>query len=143
MSAIIALKGRPNTGKSTTLGILYTMMKQGDYHLFQDKKRRNSKDFYVIFEKAGKRIGLTSYGDTRDAINNLLSYFIQQGCSILLCACHTKGYTLQAVENFTGFTKQYFGKIEKLPVSDWAATNSKDATDIFVAMEATIKVLPG
>lgn len=55
MPVIIALMGKASKGKSTTFGFVYKRMKQESYTLIQDKKRKNSKDFFVIFEKRGKK----------------------------------------------------------------------------------------
>lgn len=109
---IIALQGPPNRGKSLTIGILFDLMKDSGYKVIMDKKRKTSKDFFVILKKNGILIGVCSYGDTKFYIQDRCNRFVEAGCKIFVCACHEDGQTVDAVNGFRGYTPVFVPKTE-------------------------------
>lgn len=109
---IIALQGPPNRGKSLTIGILFDLMKDNGYEVIMDKKRKTSKDFFVILKKNGVLVGICSYGDEKYLIQDRCNRFIDAGCEIIVCACHTDGPTVDAVRSFRGFSPVFVVKTE-------------------------------
>ena len=81
---ILALQGNPSSGKTITLGTLYDLMKKSGYTVFQDKKRKGSKDFFVVVQKKGILIGLSTYGDAAFWIKDRCSRFVKSGCPIMI-----------------------------------------------------------
>ena len=105
---VIALQGKSNTGKTTTLMFLYDKMIINGYRVLRIKKSR--KDFCCILEKDGKRIGLTTRGDSASDIIRDFDYIITENSKILphkdidkfICAVHTSGETVKCVKSIAG-----------------------------------------
>lgn len=103
MGKIIALQGKGNTGKTTTINILESLLisqgytQQGYYH-------RGGKEFTGVFQKGSKKVGLTSAGDNYRLLHPELVTLISSQCDVVVCACRTfdksgKG-TVFAVKSF-------------------------------------------
>ncbi|MCQ2974137.1 MAG: hypothetical protein MJ211_04935 [Bacteroidales bacterium] len=95
---VIGLKGDSNQGKTTTLKIVYQLLKfenEFEYHSFQFLG--DYKDFRDILQIRGYKVGIVSQGDNvRDGKKNLsvdshLRYFENEECDIVICACSIKG----------------------------------------------------
>ncbi len=141
MSNIIALEGRPSNGKSTTIGLLYESMKQDNYEIIQDRKRRGSKEFFVIVEKKGKKIGVTTYGDNPDLIRMRIDFFIAQGCHIIVIACRpsaTGDRTRETIESYAGFTKEFIPKTVEADPALRTAVNQADANVLLESVERNL-----
>lgn len=95
---LISLRGRGNSGKTTTVTQLHSLMIESGY--LQVPGQYSSRvDFTDILAKNGKLIGITSYGDTEDAIRERLIRFNEANCDIMICACRSDGGSLRAVTN--------------------------------------------
>lgn len=97
---IIALVGEGNTGKSTTLRELIRILEREDWNV-QDRHRfphrdGSAPDETVLFERGGLRIGITTYGDTRDLLEHALARI--GTCDVFVCATRTKGETCEFVK---------------------------------------------
>ena len=57
-----------------------------------------SKDFIAVFEKHGKRIGITTYGDSVEALDDAFSRMQPYNCQVYVCACHPHGKTIDFVK---------------------------------------------
>ena len=121
---IIALQGDADTGKSITIGLLFEMMKHNGFEVIQDKKQKNSKDFFVILKKNEILIGVSSYGDTEYFIKERCGRFVDAGCEIIVCACHQKGKTVSAVHSFVGYTPAFVPKTVAPPLQQQNSNNA-------------------
>lgn len=96
---VIALKGEPKCGKTTTLSLLRKIMVQAgfaeDSGTFKDLY---NKDFRVVllFHQNGKvkKIGIVTQGDyainykgKEVSVKSHLDYMKEQGCDVVVCAC--------------------------------------------------------
>ena len=107
---IIALQGDQDSGKSLTIGLLLKLMEKDGFLIFQDKKRKNSKDFFAMVGKNGFKIGICSYGDTAYLIEDRCGRFVDAKCDIIICACHNSGKTVDAVTGFKRYTPEFVKK---------------------------------
>lgn len=102
MPGIIVLQGEASTGKSTAIGVLYDeYIKNRHYSIIQDRRKTGSKDFFVIVEKKGKKIGITTYGDSADLIKRKLNYFRDKKCLVFVCAGRDLGPTKDAILRYS------------------------------------------
>ena len=143
MDAIIALKGKENIGKSTTIRRLFEKLsKDKSYTLISTTFKKSGGDFQAIFEKNGKRIGITSYGDTSSLIYKKLKYFLENKCVIAICACKIpvrkrgKG-TIATVEELTN-NPIFIEKTDNRADKD--NSNTKDMEILFTKLEELIKI---
>lgn len=134
MKKIIALRGAGGTGKTSTIRLLHNILLANGYEriysTFEIKK-----DFLAVFSKGGKRIGVSSSGDTYDIVKENLDYLISQDCSYCICACHTtdrkrggiKRGTNTAIDSFIDYDKEYVDKVYEEDEQKQAEVNQNDA----------------
>ena len=138
MKKIIALQGDKDTGKSETIGILFDKMRNNGYVVVQDKKRKSSHDFFVILQKNGKKIGLSTYGDIKRMIIVTVEVFIELNCEIIVCACHRKGKTVEAIKNVKGYVAEFIPKSVAQKPPERAGLNRRDAEFLFSKIESLL-----
>jgi hypothetical protein len=113
MNWIIALRGRYDAGKTTTIRLLLEFLdRRDDFELIRSNyvAGQDRTDFVTVFSYNDCLIGVTSSGDTFDAVNNRLQEFVDEDCQICVCACRTYGQTNTAVEGFEDYEVQYIEK---------------------------------
>lgn len=92
MSSCLVLYGRSNTGKTGTLMKLMDLIKSKGYLVINSTFPIDSfGDRRIITEIKGKRIGITSRGDTRAVLEE--DYMWAGECDWFICASRTKGQT--------------------------------------------------
>jgi len=142
MKTILALRGKANTGKSTTIRILHDLLMQYDFELINSNLANTEGDFIAVFKKNGKLIGLTSSGDLYDFVHDNLVELIDDGCEICICACRTYDRvppgTNAAVEEFTDFQHQFVDKTYDDNVLSQVNTNRNDAQNLLTLIESLV-----
>lgn len=119
---IIALRGEPNCGKTTTLGIVYgKMLNEGFLQVGGMYQNLGNNDFLDVLEYNGKKIGIVSQGDYARSCKGSVS--VQKhlenlrclGANIVLCAC-TTGTTKNRIQNaIDSYQGQYVDKQKSTP----------------------------
>ena len=136
MNTIIALRGRANSGKSTTIGLLFGLLGQNGYQ--PEWRNTAGRDFIAVFTKNGQRIGVTSSGDTYDLVHDRLEELVNDNCSICVCACRTRGGTNEAIIEFTNYSNQFEKKMIDENGTTQATTNMNDAKKILSIIDSMI-----
>lgn len=95
---IIAVWGNANTGKSTTIKMIYRMF----FEMYSNVTILNegpisTVDITKIFSVEGHKIGIESQGDPNSNIFNSLKLFNKEKCELIICATRTKGNTVKEV----------------------------------------------
>ena len=138
MKTLLALRGDKNKGKTSAIAKLFELMKKNGYKIIQDKKKKNSHDFYVIVEKKGKKIGISSYGDIVKLILTRIEIFIEFDCEIIVCACRIGGSTEMAVRGVGGYSIEFFDKLVSNNSNDHSDLNARDAQRLLTRIEALL-----
>lgn len=130
MKKIIALQGDAGTGKTSTITILYNLLKNANYSDVKPRARK-SHDFFAIVKKGGKTVGISTYGDNTQKIRGSIQCFTlpQYSCDIIVCACHNTGATVRAL-NTPGYSIDFVPKTVSPNANDPVQTlidNTKDA----------------
>jgi hypothetical protein len=90
---IIALRGQDNTGKTTTLKIVFEKLKAQGFQPMNDfEEDLENGDFLWVLEKDGRKVGLVTQGDYAQgeySVKNHLSKLERAGCDTAICACTT------------------------------------------------------
>ncbi|HEX6981291.1 MAG TPA: abortive infection family protein [Balneolaceae bacterium] len=97
---IIALRGKSNIGKTTTIRNLYDIM-LSDGFAQEPGSFGGRTDIYDIVTKNNVLIGITSSGDTEDVLNSRLEMFNERECGIVICACRTRGGTNEILDEYS------------------------------------------
>lgn len=131
MSRIIALKGRGNSGKTTTINILPNILIANGYSRVAGMYQKHGGDFLDVFENGKHRVGVTSSGDTYDLVHDRLTDLINAKCDVCVCACRTSGCTHTAIYNFTGYTSHFEQKTYAPTPAQEPIVNAADANKLF------------
>ncbi|HVW98692.1 MAG TPA: hypothetical protein VHA56_22180 [Mucilaginibacter sp.] len=131
MGKIIALKGRAESGKSTTIGLLPQILIANGYTAVPGSRESHGKDFLEIYAKGTYRLGITSAGDTHDLVHQRITTLVTAKCDDIICACRTFGGTHVAINSFSGFTPDYVTKTYASSAAMEASVNSADANTLF------------
>ncbi|MFL3663672.1 MAG: hypothetical protein ACJ04Q_06710 [Flavobacteriales bacterium] len=143
MAHIIALQGRANSGKTTSIKIFHEMLIGEGWVPVPNKRQDFGSDFLDIFEKDGERLGVTSVGDTYDDIIGRLEILINENCNPIVCACRTFDKRRNAqgeLEGTVAATKRLSSSVEYHPtnvaekVSDERPLNEADGIRLILAV---------
>ena len=135
MGRIIALQGRANSGKSTTINLLPTILLAHGYSRVAGMYQNHGGDFLDVFENGKQRVGVTSSGDTHDLVHDRLTDLVNAKCDVCVCACRTFDRvppgTVAAVNSFSGYTPQFVPKTIATSVAQEPIVNAADANTVF------------
>jgi hypothetical protein len=142
MNRIIALRGKGNSGKTTTIWMLHALFRQHGYIPIPDVFNGH-KDLIDILQKNGRRIGITSAGDSFTIVQDKLQFLISNGCQICICACRgfdrANNGTHAAIASFNPpYTVMYVDKTVQPEVGLQTAVNSRDATHLSGVVESLV-----
>lgn len=90
---IIALQGKSNSGKTTTLKLLIDLMSE-KYNVIEKSNNRGF-DCWVKFKVSDKIVAIGTAGDLDSIIENALSAI--GSCDIFVCAVHSYGKTVECL----------------------------------------------
>jgi len=133
---IISLQGKADSGKTTTIKMLETIMLQNNYTAIPGKREGRGKDFLDIFlDSNRKKVGVTSSGDTYDLVTDKLQTLVSEKCDVCICACRTFDRkppgTVAATKQFPKYTNEYVKKTVSPTKAQQPIDNSKDANILF------------
>lgn len=85
---LIVLKGKENTGKTTTINCVCNKLRGKRYIESSPKnfKDLGNGDFLTVLEKEGVKIGIISQGDEADKIPIYLKELKEKDCQKIICA---------------------------------------------------------
>lgn len=112
MPTIYALKGRHDSGKTTTLKLLETTL-ISKYLSHKIIYRTGATDIVVIMDINGQRLGISSGGDSESIVLKNLNKLISHNCDYIFCATRSRGKTVAAVKGFSNSHTIHFES--KLP----------------------------
>lgn len=140
---IFALRGKGNSGKSSTIRLLHGLFVQNDYQIISTTFNPKGGDFRTVFGKKGKLIGITSSGDTFDLVHKNLEALINDGCTFCVCACRTYDRygqgTNAAIDTFLPkYQKQYIDKTVATTAEQEQQANQNDAQTLLNIVDALV-----
>lgn len=131
---VIALRGKPNCGKTWTLRKVHELMLKKDFKQVPEMyKDLGNDDFLDILEFNGRRFGIVSQGDyAKDhqsafSVKSHLIWLCERGCEIAVCACttgETKGRIQAAINTYPGHV--YIDKQVANSPNDYEEVNTQD-----------------
>lgn len=103
MAKFILIRGQQNSGKTTTIGLVYNeLLKISEkVHTFKDKEVEvnslefdkvtgETLDFTAIVKIGNKNIGLKSAGDVPKDLEKEINIFIKKGIDIIICCSRSR-----------------------------------------------------
>ena len=127
MKKIIALWGRADIGKTTTLNYLIRLLDKSK----EEEERPLNKDRRVVISYGNKKIAVTTLGDNIEEIDINIDFFEKNDCDILVTATRTRGKTVDTINKYCKENKAEVIWIKK-EISETSAhlINQKQAKDI-------------
>lgn len=109
MRKIYALKGRHDSGKTTTLKLLNKNLKS-KYPMRTTIYEDGNVDITVVMDINGQKIGIASGGDTQDIVLHNLKRLTSDKykCDIIFCATRSRGKTIDAVKSYSSTHSIHF-----------------------------------
>lgn len=95
MKTIISLRGVSNSGKTTTIRALYSLLLQNGYQQVSSNFNLDGGDFIAVFLHNGKFVGVTSSCDSYDMVHDRLQELVNAKCNVCICACRSYDRNLQ------------------------------------------------
>jgi len=142
MKTIIALRGKKQTGKTSTIRKLYELLLKNKYAQIRCDLNRKGGEITAVLKKNGVFIGLASKGDSYITVHDNLQELIENNCTICVCTCKSfdrfqKG-THAAVFEFEEYNHQFIEKDIDNIVLNFEDTNTKQAKEIFSIIESLL-----
>lgn len=98
---LFILYGASNTGKTTTLNLLFKKAcEQFLDNLVYFRRNEGSADFCAIFQKGDVKVGLYSSGDNEWHVSHNLYELNHQYCNFIFGTSRTRGGSRNAVKNY-------------------------------------------
>ena len=129
---IIALRGKANVGKTSTLKKAYEILKNN--YTIENVFKRIDAEIKVIVIIKGVKIGIESQGDPGYRLKESLKEFAEKECVIIICATRTRGQTVKAVEEQKPIYKVIWKEQKENKLAQ-AATNDAMAKKIIQEIE--------
>ena len=131
MKNIIALSGRANTGKTSTIKAIYLLIKR-NYPNATTEEIVLAVDIKIVITIGNIKIGIESQGDPNSRLIASLTYFVKIDCDIILCATRTRGATVNAVTNLQNKYQILWASSNFNPnVSEQQSNNTASAKALF------------
>jgi hypothetical protein len=127
---IIALYGRGNSGKTTTLTLVIEAFER--FSKAKVIRLIDGVDIQAIITIDSLKIGIETQGDPNSRLETSLNFFEQEGCVIIICATRTRGKTVDIVNNHKpNYDIKWIKKLYGNTASEQEKINKKDAEVIF------------
>lgn len=148
---IIALWGKENTGKTSSIKLFYEKLLKNEAEelLYVDEYDGvKYEDFYAIVSYKEKTIGVTSYGDNGNVLVDPFKEFYNYKCDIVITACRvreTEKGSVKFIKNqkseITYVEKIYIENADELPDKEGfiEKINDRQADILLNALEKAIK----
>lgn len=130
---IIVLQGTPNTGKTSTLNLVYDMLvpNGGGVSTNRQPLGGDPNDFSDIVVREMQQIAFFTMGDYSTYLANAIYDYDRQGCDVLVCALSTNTAKVRANNALNQFNVTRINKTITPNATAELATNTVDAQTIF------------
>ena len=132
MKKVIALKGRTNIGKTSTLKIFIDMLSEKfppekiEHHI-------DGHDVRVVYTMKGIKVGIETQGDPYSRLPNSLVLFNDLGCKIIVCACRSSGATVEAVKSLSPTYITSFRGQSAVSLKEWRESSNSNMASMILS----------
>lgn len=142
MKIAIAQRGKADCGKTTTIRLVFDLLRADFPKARIEEQKGSGKDFRAIVVIGRTLIGFESLGDPSNRRQEeSLDLFVARGCKGIVCACRTSGRTVKIIESLNGhgYTIQWR---ERVPKHDVAAQQRANKAEVAFALSEIRKLIP-
>ena len=128
---IIFLEGKPNTGKTTTLGIVYDLITNGMNPLpTKTPLGGDQNDFECIVNYNGQNVAIYTMGDFSTYLSKAITKYDNQGCDVFICALSNNNLKIRARNKIKKYNNIKVSKTLKSDILSEHQANTQDANII-------------
>jgi hypothetical protein len=130
---IIVLEGLPDTGKSTTIGLVHSLLlKNGGTSTNKQPLGGDPKDFSdIVINYKKLKIVIFTMGDNSTAISQAIQNYQNQNCDFFICSLSTGTPKTRANNRINRFNNTRFTKSIASQMLTESQANNNDANNIF------------
>lgn len=131
---IIVLQGMPNTGKTSTLNLVYDILVPNGGGVSTNRQvigNPTQNDFSDIVVRGTQRIAFFTMGDYSTYLANAIYDYDRQGCDVLVCALSTNNAKVRANNALNQFNTTPINKTIAPNATTELVINTADAQTIF------------
>ncbi|MCC9019764.1 hypothetical protein [Flavobacterium lipolyticum] len=129
---IIVLEGSSNTGKSTTIGLLYQLLLNVGTSTNKQPLGGDPKDFSdIVINYKNLKIAVFSMGDNSTAISQAIVHYNNQKCDLFICSLSTGTPKIRANNRINQFNNTRISKTIASQILTESQANNNDASRIF------------
>lgn len=137
---IFVLQGKSSVGKTTTIKKIYNLLinELSAERVNANSEVLNKNDIRVILKIDNVYIGIGSEGDPGSELDKNLEIFVKNQCQIIICACRTRGRTVDWINKYSNEFKIEW--IRKNPSNNQDESNEKYAKEVVKRISSLINV---
>jgi hypothetical protein len=138
-NTIFAIRGKSNIGKTTTIKIIYDLLKS-KYPNAIIEELIIAVDIKVIITINNIKIGIESQGDPNGRLEKSLKYFVDSKCNIIVCGARTRGMTNDWIKKYSKqFAIKWISKSISSNRNNEEIDNKNQANEIVKSIESLLK----
>ncbi|MDE5419783.1 hypothetical protein L3049_17470 [Labilibaculum sp. DW002] len=133
MMNIIVLQGLSNSGKSTTIGLVYELLlSDGGISTNRQPLGGDPKDFSdIVINYKNLKIGFFSMGDNSNALSIAMDEYNSINCDLFICSLSTATKKIRANKKIDKFSSKRIDKTLANNIVTESQANKNDADLIF------------
>lgn len=132
MKKVIALKGRSNIGKTSTLKLFNDMLTD-NFPPVNIEHHIDGKDIRVVYTlHGGIKVGIETQGDPYSRLPDSLGLFDRLGCKLIICACRSSGATVEAVESLKPKYVTSFRGQSSVSLKEWRKRSNSNMASMLL-----------
>lgn len=129
---IIVLEGPSDTGKSTTIGLLYQLLLNVGTSTNKQPLGGDPKDFSdIVINYKNLKIAIFSMGDFSTAISKAIVEYNNQNCDFFICSLSTRTPKIRANNRINRFKNTRVSKTVASQSLTESQANNNDANRMF------------
>lgn len=133
---VIALRGKKNSGKTTTIKKVFEQLKKTAEKVERDHKiQKEIRAIILVID--GVKVGFVSVGEPAWRLNEYLRDLFRYGCKVVICATRSFGDTVEVVEALRRYKHVWIEK-ERSPASTQERGNAQNADAIIKQVKHAI-----
>jgi hypothetical protein len=128
---VIALRGKSNSGKSSTIRLAYQRLSQEGMRVRPASTRMEIRG--AILELNGVKVGFVSLGDLAEILEGYFGFLMSEGCVVIVCATRSYGGTVEFVQGLESDYNIVWVEKERQAVPDQDRDSREKADEIIKA----------
>lgn len=133
---LIVVRGVNNCGKTTAIKLAFDELRKSASKIVRHVPLHHKEVRGAIIEIDGIKVGIISLGDVDYILEEWITFLIEQGCQVIVCACRSRGGTVEYLNGLE--VETHFIEKWRVPGDERELANRKKAKSVVVAVNEAI-----